>query len=82
MKDFFKNNKSIFVLITVLLWIIGLIAVIVGVIDFPTYLAGLITISTAVIALYQWYSKKEVIEENIELKSQIVKSKRKESLKK
>ena len=68
--NFFNNSKAVFVLITALLWLGGLGLVFSKSIDFSTYVSSLTTVSVAVTALYQWYNKREVTDENEILKSE------------
>lgn len=60
-KEFFNNRKGVFVGVTVLMWLATFGIVISGKLAFEMALASLGSITTGVIALYQWYSKEEAV---------------------
>lgn len=61
MKEFFNSPKAIFIAVAVLLNIGSLGLVFASKIDFSTFLQSIGLISAGVIALYQFYIKREVI---------------------
>ena len=69
MKEFFKTTKGIFVGITVILWIVLLPVTAMTAITLAEYLQAMGTVSIAVTALYNWYTKKEISKVNESLEN-------------